>query len=140
MQNCKRFLDDFAASQGFDPLLPQNWYPISTNQVLKSKVSTRQNISITSTLIYIDLSFFLFVLTYIQGGFGIIEQFKGSLVDALQKVYPNVVFNTNLFKHATRTNSMPFCSSHFLSLLLFIAFDLSDLLLISQKSKESKPS
>eukprot|EP00026_Physarum_polycephalum_P001510 Phypoly_transcript_01512.p1 GENE.Phypoly_transcript_01512~~Phypoly_transcript_01512.p1 ORF type:complete len:1104 (+),score=195.39 Phypoly_transcript_01512:246-3314(+) len=70
IKNSKQFLDDFASAQGFDPLLPHNWYPISATQLLRTK-----------------------------GGYGMLEQFQNSLASALQKVYPNIGINPSLFKH-----------------------------------------
>lgn len=37
-ENKRRFFDEFAKSNKFNPLVTENWYPITTRMVKKSKV------------------------------------------------------------------------------------------------------
>lgn len=34
LERRKNFFDSFAIYQGFDPLIPENWYPIRSNQIM----------------------------------------------------------------------------------------------------------
>ena len=36
--NRRKFLDSFAEQRGFDPLLPENWYSVVAEDILKEKV------------------------------------------------------------------------------------------------------
>lgn len=37
--NVKRFFDDFAARKEFDPLVPENWYPIQRKPIEQAVLS-----------------------------------------------------------------------------------------------------
>ena len=55
IQNRREFFDNFALSHGFDPLVPQHWYPVTQQQVLETKVWLFLYYSIRSfsTFIYV---------------------------------------------------------------------------------------
>lgn len=36
--NARRFFDDYASANGFDPLITENWYSISTKDIENQKV------------------------------------------------------------------------------------------------------
>lgn len=40
--NRKEFFDNFAKEHDFDPLVPENWYQITTKEMREIKVSTEQ--------------------------------------------------------------------------------------------------
>jgi len=67
-ENRRKFLDAFAASQGFDPLVPEKWYDVS----------------------YKDL-------TEVKGGWQVIKH-HGTYVKAITELYPEVPFNKKLFQ------------------------------------------
>lgn len=37
-RDAKRFFSNFAQDSGFDPLFPENWYPMSSEQIYARKV------------------------------------------------------------------------------------------------------
>jgi hypothetical protein len=37
-ENCRQFFEDFAKKMNFEPLVPENWYPITLQRVLQEKV------------------------------------------------------------------------------------------------------
>lgn len=37
-KNRKRFFDEFARDSNFDPLVPENWYSVTTNEIEQRKV------------------------------------------------------------------------------------------------------
>lgn len=39
----RKFFDEFAREQGFDPLHPENWYQFTTADILKKKVHFQFN-------------------------------------------------------------------------------------------------
>lgn len=41
--NVRRFFEEYAQSNGFDPLVPDNWYSVSRQSVLDTKVFIQSN-------------------------------------------------------------------------------------------------
>lgn len=39
----REFFDSFATENGFDPLVPENWYSVSTNELRETKVIINNN-------------------------------------------------------------------------------------------------
>lgn len=39
VHNCRKFFDQFAASRGFDPRVPGNWYSITWREIHNAKVA-----------------------------------------------------------------------------------------------------
>eukprot|EP00026_Physarum_polycephalum_P001147 Phypoly_transcript_01148.p1 GENE.Phypoly_transcript_01148~~Phypoly_transcript_01148.p1 ORF type:complete len:746 (+),score=87.76 Phypoly_transcript_01148:82-2319(+) len=68
LDNRRDFLERFARLKGFDPLVVQNWYKVSANQVEE-----------------------------IKGGQSMLEYYHGSLYKALLHLYPTIPFDNTLF-------------------------------------------
>jgi hypothetical protein len=52
---CKRFLNQFASDHNFDPLIPQNWYPISRKQILDKVKYQGESRGESETIVMFDL-------------------------------------------------------------------------------------
>jgi len=60
-ENRRKFLEHFAKSNGFDPLIPSNWYDVTTTSVLRFK-----------------------------GGLNFLAQYKNNLAQALLQLFPYI--------------------------------------------------
>eukprot|EP00026_Physarum_polycephalum_P001049 Phypoly_transcript_01050.p1 GENE.Phypoly_transcript_01050~~Phypoly_transcript_01050.p1 ORF type:complete len:906 (+),score=142.25 Phypoly_transcript_01050:476-3193(+) len=66
-KNRRKFFEDFAANNNFDPLLPENWYSIAKRQLL------------------------------VQGGNRVLLASDGSVAKALKKAFPEIKFSEHKF-------------------------------------------
>lgn len=83
-QNRKSFFCDYAASRGFDPLVSNNWYTTSTDDVLAFKVSTKNN--------------FMLFLNIKQRGAQVMKFYARNLGSALQQLFPDIGLDEDKFK------------------------------------------
>lgn len=70
----KQFLDNFAMKKGFDPLVANNWHSVETSDIIQAEGQSLLN-----------------------------RYYGGSLVKALQSVYPHISFSSHHFKIVPRT-------------------------------------
>lgn len=84
--NQHKFFVSFARERNFDPLIAENWYYISKEEVAHVKVLYRfyKNLTRAKT-------------NQKKGGRNILGFHKHSLVTTLQYAFPNVEFNTEKF-------------------------------------------
>jgi len=72
-KNKRKFFDDIAAKQGFDPLNPENWYSLEYSVVLNEKSGTT-----------------------------ILKAYKYSITSALQHVYPEIGLDLSKFSTSSK--------------------------------------
>ena len=89
-KNRKSFLNSFAKSREFDPLVAENWYNITKDSILNEKVAS-------SLLVFLCV-LLLFYLLSLQSGRSFLLYFRGSLLAALSDVYPRVRFDELMFE------------------------------------------
>lgn len=80
------WLDKYAKERGFDPLIAENWFEY-----------TSEAVSIAQVLSCYFLSLSCVLLTENQGGETVLSYYSGSVVGALQHLYPEVNFDPNKF-------------------------------------------
>eukprot|EP00026_Physarum_polycephalum_P001974 Phypoly_transcript_01978.p1 GENE.Phypoly_transcript_01978~~Phypoly_transcript_01978.p1 ORF type:complete len:752 (+),score=127.08 Phypoly_transcript_01978:45-2300(+) len=64
----KNFFDQFASENGFDPLVPENWYSVSSNELRETKSYS-----------------------------SVVQYYKGGIVAALMDLYPNIGLENHKF-------------------------------------------
>lgn len=76
----RKWFDNFAKINNIDPLIPKNWYSITTSDISSVKVTL------------LPLSFFKFIILIIimKAGDAVLKIYSGSLVKALIDAYPDI--------------------------------------------------
>eukprot|EP00026_Physarum_polycephalum_P006545 Phypoly_transcript_06593.p1 GENE.Phypoly_transcript_06593~~Phypoly_transcript_06593.p1 ORF type:complete len:538 (+),score=63.89 Phypoly_transcript_06593:122-1735(+) len=72
-ENCRQFFETFAKKMNIDPLIPENWYPITLQRVLQEK-----------------------------HGNTVLGHYNNSLKHALKTIYPNIGLDESKFHTVTR--------------------------------------
>ena len=79
IENRRAFFTKFAEEMGFDPLVPENWYPITKKQVKAKKVTNKR-------------SYLKTIFTYCNNKGGTILKIFPSLASALAATFPEVTW------------------------------------------------
>lgn len=87
--NVRNFLDGFAETNMFDPLVPTNWYNLNLELLQSTKVKTK--------IVYF-ISFINIILS-IQGGYSLINKF-GVYSRAVIEAYPEIGLDPRKFRGA----------------------------------------
>lgn len=85
----------FAKNSGFDPLVAENWYTISRDKIMQSVCTPLLGQTI---------------VTLLQGGAKVIDQYNGSVVGALINLFPNIGLDKSkllALPSMTRNHSLP---------------------------------
>lgn len=83
--NQRKFFISFARSNGFDLLVPENWYSIGNDQVVSFRVSLSIRIVKRAHIL--------------QGGYAVLEYYGGSVPKSLLHLFPNIGLDINRFSN-----------------------------------------
>eukprot|EP00026_Physarum_polycephalum_P001926 Phypoly_transcript_01929.p1 GENE.Phypoly_transcript_01929~~Phypoly_transcript_01929.p1 ORF type:complete len:592 (+),score=74.28 Phypoly_transcript_01929:633-2408(+) len=72
-KNQRDFFEFFASTRNFDPLVPENWYPLNTERI-----------------------------TSIKGGKAVLSKYSGSLIDALKDLFPELPWKESKFQNSKK--------------------------------------
>lgn len=86
-ENRKQFFDSYAAERKFDPLIPENWYKITSEELMQATKVAPMIISPTDILPQGKV-----VLLYYNG-----------MGDALQNIYPFLSWDKSKFSYVSST-------------------------------------
>ena len=109
MANRKSFFDGIAQANGFDPLIPQNWYSSSYDKITEAKVTLQ-----------ISLIHFRISLMILMQGYLVLQRvYKNNFVLALMHVYPDIGLDPNKFPFSPK--GMQLSTSPFIFMFLFFS-------------------
>jgi hypothetical protein len=102
----RKFFEKYAKDQGFDPLIPENWYSQTYENIVAVTVSLKQTftiyiliyINLVMLLCYLFMLFIYVIYLYSQGGSKVLSYHKDSMVQALITLFPNVNFKKQHFR------------------------------------------
>eukprot|EP00026_Physarum_polycephalum_P000399 Phypoly_transcript_00400.p1 GENE.Phypoly_transcript_00400~~Phypoly_transcript_00400.p1 ORF type:complete len:1105 (+),score=129.94 Phypoly_transcript_00400:31-3345(+) len=75
LENQRHFFRSFAKAKGFDPLIPSNWYPVTSEDILE-----------------------------VKGASNLLVQYNGSFVRALYSLFPELKFERHKFLNIPRNH------------------------------------
>jgi hypothetical protein len=93
----RRFFDDLAKTHGFDPLIAKNWYSVPYKAIENEKVPFLIPFFPLPTVIYSPFE----IILLLQKGEVVIRYHKGSYVQAIMDLYPDIGLDRSKFGRAS---------------------------------------
>ena len=99
MAKRREFFENYAKREGFDPLVPDNWYSFSRRRVLASEVTLLNHLSIVLLVHRLSCpSHLSHDLAYaMQGAAQVLMFHNNSIPNALLELFPNIGFEKSKF-------------------------------------------